>query len=705
MYIFGTQYLRGASPERDQWDRDMENMRKMGFNTLRAWLVWNACEKAEGEIDHEYITGFLDCAKKHGLDVGLLFHMHAAPAWAIKKYPQFFYVDEDHRPFVPGMRANTPSGGWPGLCFDHEEVREMEDRFIRGVISETKKYENVAFYEPMNEPHSWVDLMKKPSGIFCYCPATTKKFQDWLQKKYGDVDALNQAWGHFYRSFDEILPPRWMHSYSDYTDFRMFTMDNVVEEIAYRTRIIKDCDVKPVIAHAWGGGAVTCSQLGGMAFDDWKNAQVFDKWGFSAFPQKTSDCSSLALGCNATRCAANGKEVWQSELTAGINGTGLRQRGRIDDNTFYQFSLESIRHGAKGLLYWQYRKERFGSEFGGFAMTDNAGGPTNLSRCAEKLCGMLQKNEDIFNHYHQDPAKVALVFSIRSYLANWVSEGRGNNKYAVDSINGYFRMLWEENIITDVIHEEFFGDLSQYKLIILPSPYAVSEKMALALKEYVKNGGTVLSDPYFGAFDQDMKLARQVPGFGFAEIFGCEEDDICQQPAVLLKGPGGECRIEGNYQLETFRNVTAETLYAYEDGSPAILSNRYGAGRALISGVNLGLSYSTRALVGDDFTSSDQGNSSLGAKEIVMALARECGLPQNPCSAEGVRVSILKTEGEADGVVLINSLPVNAGGEIALEIPYASAETVLGDAPAELKGGKLLFALQPNASAVIRLQK
>ena len=83
MYVFGTQYLRGATPARDQWDRDMENMAGMGFNTIRAWLVWTACEKAEGEIDHEYITGFLDCAKKHGLDVGLLFHLHAAPDWAM----------------------------------------------------------------------------------------------------------------------------------------------------------------------------------------------------------------------------------------------------------------------------------------------------------------------------------------------------------------------------------------------------------------------------------------------------------------------------------------------------------------------------------------------------------------------------------------------------------------------------------------------
>ena len=424
-----------------------------------------------------------------------------------------------------------------------------------------------------------------------------------------------------------------------------------------------------------------------------------------AFPQKAEDCSSLALGCNATRCAARGKEVWQSELTAGINGTGLRQRGRIDDNTFYKFSLESIRHGAKGLLYWQYRKERFGSEFGGFAMTDYAGGPTNLSRCAEKLCSMLQKNEDIFNHYHQDQARVALVFSIRSYLANWVSEGRGNNKYAVDSINGYYRMMWEENIITDVIHEDFFDDLSQYNLIILPSPYALSEKMAEALKAYIKNGGTVLSDPYFGAFDKDMKLARQVPGFGFAEIFGCEEDDICQQPTVLLKGKDGTCLIEGNNQMETFRHVTADALYSYEDGSPAILSKAYGKGRALISGVNLGLSYSTRALVGDDFTSQDQGNSSLGAKEIVMKLCRECGVPQNPCTAEGVKVSILKTEGEADGIVLINSLPAPARGVLSLDASYASARTILGSAPCALEKNGLSFTLQGDESAVIRLQK
>ena len=202
MFVYGTQYLRGYTPEKDQWEKDMESMKKLGFNTICAWMVWNSIERSEGNIDYQYISDFLTLAKKYDLEVGLLFHMHACPAWAVKKFSKYFYVTEDNLPFEPAVRANTPSGGWPGLCYDNEEVREMEYRFISSVISETKKHSNVAFYEPMNEPHQWVDYTKSPSGIYCYCPASVAKFQTWLEKKYKDVQVLNDAWGHFYNSFD-----------------------------------------------------------------------------------------------------------------------------------------------------------------------------------------------------------------------------------------------------------------------------------------------------------------------------------------------------------------------------------------------------------------------------------------------------------------------------------------------------------------------
>ena len=706
MYVFGTQYLRGATPARDQWLRDMENMKEMGFNTIRAWLVWNIIEKAEGEIDYDYIDSFLSCARANDLQVGLLFHMHACPAWAVQKYARCFYVNEDGLPFEPAIRSNTPSGGWPGLCYDHEEVREMEARFIQGVVRETRKHPNVAFYEPMNEPHQWIDFRRKPNDIFCYCPASARRFQEWLRKKYGDISALNEAWGHGYSRFEEVRPPRWMASYSDWCDFRLFNMDNVAEEIRYRAELIKAVDAdRPVVAHAWGGGAITCAQLGGMAFDDWKNARVMDKWGFSAFPQSASDCAALALGCDATRCAANGKEYWQAELTAGMNGTGLWQNGRIDDCTFNKFSLESIRHGAQGLMYWQYRKERFGSEFGGYALTDNAGGPTNLTRCAARLCKALQENEDVFHYGRQEKAQVALVFSIRSYLANWCASSRMDNKFAVDSASGYYRMLWEENVPVDVLHEEFFGDLNAYKVIILPSPYALSPKCAAALKEYVAAGGTILSDPYFGAFDEAFRLSYRIPGFGFEEVFGCEADELTMRQDIALHSDSRTLRLQGNIHRETYRNVRADVLWRYEDGSPAILENRFGAGRAILSGVNLGLCYSSRALISEDASSGGRSDGSAPAKEIVTRLMEQSGVRKNPCTAPGVKVSLMETGDacDSDAVILINSLPREVSGFLDIPRACSAASVVYGKAEAHPDGNRLSFRLEPDQSAVIRL--
>lgn len=710
MFVFGTQYLRGASPAEDQWEKDMAHMKALHFNTIRAWIVWNAFEREEGVVDTAPLSRFLTLAEKYGLSVGLLFHLHAAPAWAVEKYPEYFYVNENGEAFEPAVRANTPGGGWPGLCFDHDEVRLIERRFITAIVTEARKHPNVAFYEPMNEPHEWVNFLKPgPADFYCYCPQSVRKFRLWLQKKYGTIDALNASWGHFYAGFDEIRPPRWASAYTDYTDFRLFTMDNVAEEIAFRRDVIKELDSRPVIAHSWGGGAITCANLGGMAFDDWKNAAVFDKWGFSAFPASEDDLPMLSLGCAATRCASAGKEYWQSELTAGINGTGLFQRGRIDDETFDMFSLESLRQGARGLLYWQYRKERYGSEFGGFALTDYDGEDTNLSVRAGKLSQMLQENADIFGSSAPEPAEVALVFSIRSYLANWC-ENKGDNKFAVDSMSGYYRMLYEENIPADILHEAFPEDLSRYKAVLLPSPFAVSPEMAEALKEYIKNGGLLISDPLFGLFDKDMLLTDRMPGLGFREVFGCRTFD--QKSAETILTENGQ-RIEGSRQRELYADVTAEVLIKDEDGRPLVLKNTYGKGTAVLAGFNLGYTYSQRTLISDDITNHDRANSGSFSKDLVLGLLKEAGVTENPVSVPGIRKSVLKAEA-GSAVILMNSEDREITGRLALGETYRSIRQIYGDkaagglrvpaSSAEEPGRELIFTLGPKKSAVFRLE-
>ena len=40
-FVFGTQYLRGASPREENWERDLDAIARAGFNTIRVWLVWD----------------------------------------------------------------------------------------------------------------------------------------------------------------------------------------------------------------------------------------------------------------------------------------------------------------------------------------------------------------------------------------------------------------------------------------------------------------------------------------------------------------------------------------------------------------------------------------------------------------------------------------------------------------------------------------
>lgn len=343
-FVFGSQYLRGMTPVRADWDRDMAAMRRLGFNTIRAWLVWGVLEPRRGEVDVDQIRAFLDLAHRHGLRVGLLFHLHGAPEWAIREHRSRWYVDEHGIPFEPAARPNTPSGGWPGLCFDHVEVQQLEATFIRTVASAVGDHPALAFWEPINEPHQWVELAKSPPGVFCYCPATRAVFTQWLQRKYGSLEALNEAWGRRLGDWNEVRPPTWRFGFSDWCDWRSFTAENVAGLVARRAAVLRACSPRPVLGHAWGGGCVTCTELGAMAFDDWQNARPLDGWGYSAFPGSAAATILVGLGTVSTRSAAQGRPFWQAELGSGDFTGGLRRGGRLPPQLLEMWSWESIRH-------------------------------------------------------------------------------------------------------------------------------------------------------------------------------------------------------------------------------------------------------------------------------------------------------------------------------------------------------------------------
>ena len=113
-------------------------------------------------------------------------------------------------------------------------------------------------------------------------------------------------------------------------------------------------------------------------------------------------------------------------------------------------------------------------------------------------------------------------------------------------------------------------------------------------------------------------------------------------------------------------------------------------------------------MISDDIISNDSTNSSIDAKNIVMKLCTQAGIRPNICSAEGVKVSYLKTDAEqysADALILINSSKKAAKGSIHLDRSYIECMLILGNPIAQLKDSVLEFTLNADESAVIRLQR
>ena len=337
-------------------------------------------------------------------------------------------------------------------------------------------------------------------------------------------------------------------------------------------------------------------------------------------------------------------------------------------------------------------------------MTDFDGSSTPLTVRAGNLGKMLSEHGNLLKEGKMKDAEVGIVFSMRSYLADWSTSGKKSNKFAIDCLSGYYTMFWEENMTVDIIHEAYANNLSKYKLIILPSATAIAPEFAEKLKAYIAQGGTVLSEQMFGIFDPTFKLSYSVPGYGFDEIFGAKEDDLLPRTSVTLTGADGILKLEGNRYAETLKNVDADVLYRYEDGSPAIITKSYGDGSVIYSGVNLGFCYSGRELVGDDFSSEDAANISTGSKRFVMNLCDKLAISKNLCSAKDVKVSLIETENSAI-IIAINSSSDKRSGVISLNKEYKTVEVVYGQGEAEIQGQELKFALEANKSCVFRLDR
>ena len=105
---------RDARSKKEQWRKDVQQIKALGFNTIRAWIDWASGEPSEGRYDFETLDVLLELAEEEGLKLLLQVYMDSAPQWMGEKHPDALFVSSNGQSIKPESS--------PGYCLDHPAV-------------------------------------------------------------------------------------------------------------------------------------------------------------------------------------------------------------------------------------------------------------------------------------------------------------------------------------------------------------------------------------------------------------------------------------------------------------------------------------------------------------------------------------------------------------------------------------------------------
>jgi beta-galactosidase len=659
----------------ERWGEDLDQIKAVGFNTVKCWVDWATAEPKPGEFQFENLELLLRLAEARGLRVIVQIYLDSAPDWVGERYPDGQFVDRSG--------AVIKSQASPGFCIDHPGVRAEIVQFLHALSERANRSSALYGWDVWSEPHviNWAEFPYLSNPEFCFCPSSQARFREWLRAKYVTLEALNAAWYRRFERWEQVEPPRGstILSYTDYLDWRTFIDDKLAGDLKTRVDSIRSADAThPITSHAAVPGLFTWPTDGYGEPDDWKMASTADFFGTSLYPKHAASTrpwpyTMIAAGLDFTRSSGRsyGKGFWIGELQAGQGVTGMRIADPVVAHDLMFWLWKVLSHGARQISVYAWYPMSSGYESNGYGLINLDGTLTDRARAAGRVAQTIARNAREIRQATPAAAQVAVLFNRLSYMVGGAQSSLSKLGNAErDSLMGLHRAFFEEQIPVDFVHPQDVTQnrLGQYKILFLPFPVMLSKDVADGVTRYIENGGTVVVEARLAWNDERGFSSDRVPGFGLDEVFGAKEKlirpvekaQMLVAPTANLPGlaPGTAIVAEAfEEDLEPLPN--ARVLARFANGEPAIVEHKFGKGRAILAGSFLALAY--------------QRQLNASTKRLLVALARSAGVsPEVEVSGQGtseVEVRRLTSE-RMQFLFAFNHARTPAQAAISVRVPW-----------------------------------
>ncbi len=612
------------SPE--VWAEDVALMRRAGVNLATVGVFsWSSLEPEPGRYEFEWLDQVLDLLHGNGIRVNLATPTASPPPWFSLAHPDALPVTADGVRLLHGSRDT--------YCVCAPAYREAALGIARALGERYGDHPALAMWHVHNE-----------YGSTCYCDHVAASFRAWLERKYGDLAALNAAWltafwSQGYSAWEQVFPPRrtqYLPNPSQTLDFRRFLSDELLD--AYREQ-------RTVLRELSPGIPITTNFVfgGWVPVDHWRWSREVDLVAIDHYPDSAGIEAEqqTAFGADLARAWGNGRWLLMEQAASGLHDHGrvqAKEPGRMTRN-----SLSHVARGSSGALFFQWRASRGGAERFHSGMVPHAGAD---SRAFEEI---VEFGELLPKLAEADAAKVeaevAILWDAESW---WATDGPGLPSSEIDylaAVRAAHRQLWNLGIGTDFAHPT--SDLTAYKVVIVPSLYLVSDEAAEAINRYAEGGGQLLVTSLSGIADATAQIRLGGYPGAFRELLGIRVEEFLPVGGTIELDNGSV----GEGWSERVRLEGAEAVARYQggtlDGLPAITRH----GNAWYSSTWL----------------RDPAYESLVEQVVQAAGIEPSGLPR------GVEV-ITRTAGDTQYRFVLN----HTGDEVSL--PYGGLDLVRGEA-------------------------
>ena len=513
------------------WAEDARRMVEAGLSRVRIGeFAWSRIEPEPGRYDWGWLDRAIAVLHAAGLGVILGTPTATPPKWLVETMPDMVALDAMGDPRGFGSRRH--------YCFSHAGYRAEAVRITRALAQRYGRNPAVVAWQTDNE-YGCHDT------VLSYSDAARDGFRVWLADRYGDVAALNQAWGNVfwsmeYRSFSDIDLPNLTVTEANPAHqlaFRRFASDQVTVFNRAQVEVLRELSPGRDVVHNFMGFFTE--------FDHHAVGADLDVAGWDSYPLgfldsfRFSEADKLAYARQGhPDIAAFHHDLYRGCTRSGRWSVLEQQPGPVNwarhnpaplPGMVRLWTLEAMAHGAELVSYFRWRQFPKAQEqhHAGLLRPDSVAAPGlgEAAQAARDLAALGPAGAP--------PRSVALVFA---YDADWVTgiQPQGTGLSALWAAFECYSALRRLGLDVDIVPPT--AALDGYALCVIACLPIVPEALVTALADFP---GQIVIGPRSGSRTIEFALPETLPPGRLQQVFPAQVVRVeSLRPGLEHRGDG-----------------------------------------------------------------------------------------------------------------------------------------------------------------------